>query len=61
MQFCLFLAAIPALVLMAPTLWLLSLELQDGAWVPVLLMELTLGLLAPQIAFVTGRLQFVAE
>lgn len=58
---CLFLAAIPVLVLMVPTLWLLSLELQDGAWVPVLLMELTLGLLAPQIAFVTGRVQFVAR
>jgi len=53
---CLFLAAIPVLVLMVPTLWLLSLELQDGAWVPVLLMELTLGLLVPHIAFVTGRL-----
>jgi hypothetical protein len=54
---CLFLAAIPVLVLMVPTLWLLSLELQDGAWLPVLLMELTLGLLVPHIAFVTGQLQ----
>jgi hypothetical protein len=51
----LFLAAIPVLTLIVPVLGVEMLEMHDGPWVPVLIMSLALGLLVPQVAFVTGR------
>lgn len=52
----LFLAAIPIFVLITPVLYFLMLGLLDGAWLPVLALSLTLGLLIPQIALIIGRL-----
>ncbi len=52
----LFVAAIPVVVLLVPMLLPLVLQPPSDVWVPVLATGLALGLLAPQIAFIAGRL-----
>ena len=54
----LFLAAVPIFVLSIPVLLPATLQPQEGAWVPVLEMGLMLGVLVPQLVFITGRLSF---
>jgi hypothetical protein len=55
MAVLLFLAAVPIFVLSIPALIPATLQPEEGAWVPVLELGLMLGVLVPQIAFITGR------
>jgi hypothetical protein len=52
----LFLAAIPIFVLAVPAIVPEAFRPQENVWVPVLTMSLLLGVVVPQIAFITGRL-----
>ena len=54
----LFLAAVPIFMLTIPALIPETLQPEEGAWVPVLKMGLMLGVLVPQLVFITGRLSF---
>ncbi len=58
MAVLLFLAAVPIFMLTIPALIPETLQPEEGAWVPVLKMGLMLGVLVPQLVFITGRLSF---